>query len=95
MKRTLSYTLKYFTEAHKLMFIIFKVVKLSFAKGKGIYTTRGGQVLSTCNRTDLGVLMPCKHEKADTRLMIRIFDAAAKGHSKIKICSSDTDVVAM
>ena len=44
---------------------------------------------------DMPVLEPCTHEEADTRLMVHALDASLCGHRRIKIRSSDTDVVVL
>ena len=38
-------------------------------------------------------LAPCRHEEADTRLLIHALDAAANGHHRILIKNKDKDVV--
>lgn len=64
-------------------------------EGKEIYSTHGKGVLSSINRVDMGVLAPCTHEEADTRLMVHALDASSRGHRRIKIRSNDTDVVVL
>ena len=71
------------------------MVLLEVPEGKEIYTTYGESVLSATKRTDLGVLAPCTHEEADTRLMVHALDATSRGHRRIRIRSNDTDVVVL
>ena len=71
------------------------MVLLEIPEGKEIYTTYGESVLSATKRTDLGVLVPCTHEEADTRLMVHALDATSRGHRRIRIRSNDTDVVVL
>lgn len=71
-----------------------KVVLLEVPEGKEIYTTHGESVLSATKRTDLGVLAPCTHEEADTRLMVHALDAS-RGHQRVRIRRNDTDVVVL
>lgn len=70
-----------------------KVVLLEVPEGKEIYTTHGESVLSATKRTDLGVLAPCTHEEADTRLVHDL--DASRGHRRVRIRSNDTDVVVL
>ena len=59
-----------------------------------LFTTKADQVLS--NRpTDISALSPCKHEEADTRLMLHLKHASDQGHSKAYIRTVDTDVVVL
>ncbi|CAB3979534.1 Hypothetical predicted protein [Paramuricea clavata] len=71
------------------------VVSLAVPEGKEIYSTHGENVLCSSNRTDLGVLAPCNHEEADTRLIVHANDASSCGYRRIKIRSNDTDVVVL
>lgn len=68
---------------------------MSVPEGKETYSTHGKGVLSSSNRVDMGVLAPCTHEEADTRLMVHALDASSRGHRWIKIRSNDTDVVVL
>ena len=38
-------------------------------------------------------LQPCNHEEADTRIFVHVLDAIKQGHSKIMICTLETDVL--
>ena len=58
-----------------------------------IYTTDGGNVLTTEANALLTNLSPCLHEEADTRLLLHAADAVKKGHRKLCVCTVDTDVV--
>lgn len=40
-------------------------------------------------------LSPCRHEEADTRLLLQVADMANKGHNIIFIRTVDTDVVVL
>ena len=71
------------------------MVSLDVREGKEIYTTYGEGVLSTTKRMDLGVLAPCTHEEADTRLMVHALDATSRGHRQLRIRINDTDVVVL
>ena len=71
------------------------MVLLEVPESKEIYTTYGESVLSATKRADLGVLAPCTHEEADTRLMVHALDATSRGHRRIRIRSNDTDVVVL
>lgn len=71
------------------------MVKLAVPGEKEIYSTHGESVLSSSLRADMGVLEPCNHEEADTRLMVHALDASMSGHRRVKIRSNDTDVVVL
>ena len=73
---------------------IFKSIVLNVVLLE-VYTTYGESVLSATKRTDLGVLAPCAHEEADTRLMVHALGATSRGHRRIRIRSNDTDVVVL
>ena len=40
-------------------------------------------------------LASCKHEEADTRIILHLEDAVREKHNKISICTVDTDVVVL
>ena len=40
-------------------------------------------------------LAPCTHEEADTRMLFHVQDAMKQGHTKMAICTVDTDVVVL
>ena len=44
---------------------------------------------------DLGVLSPCSHEEADTRIMLHVAAAANDGHRRVIIRTGDSDVVVL
>ena len=61
--------------------------------------TEHEQVISTkgdlCNgqRDDISSLAPCKHEEADTRLLLHAADVGKCGLNKIMLRTADTDVL--
>ena len=62
----------------------------------------GKQIVSTCPENvcssgdiPLGNLAPCKHEEADTRLLLRAAGCVKRGQFIIIIWTSDTDVVVL
>ena len=42
---------------------------------------------------ELSAFYPCKHEEADTRMMLHLQHAAANGHERAYLRTVDTDVV--
>ena len=71
------------------------MVSLKILEGKSIYSTYGGGILSSTERTEMRLLLPCKHEEEDTRLMVHVLDAASSGHRRNRIRNNDTDVVVL
>jgi len=59
---------------------------------KIIVTTHKQNVLSS-SPINSSNLEPCNHEEADSRIFVHVLDAIKQGHSKIMICTVDTDVV--
>ena len=51
--------------------------------------------LSSTNRTDMTILAPCTHEKADTRLLLHVLVSSLLGHRRVVIRTNDTDVVVL
>ena len=48
--------------------------KYSYPEGKSIYSTYGDGILSSTEKTEMRLLVPCTHEEADTRLMVHVLD---------------------
>ena len=69
------------------------MVSLKILEGKSIYSTYGEGILSSTERTEMRLLLPCKHEEEDTRLMVHVLDAASSGHRRNR--NNDTDVVVL
>ena len=61
---------------------------------KHLITTQGYGVLSS-NQEDVSTLVPCTHEKADTRILLYLKDAVRHGYSNASIRTVDTDVVVL
>ena len=70
------------------------VTQIPLPEGKQIYVTDGEHVLSNPRREESAILDPCQQEEADTRMLLHVAHAANEGHSKVLICTVDTDVVA-
>ena len=49
--------------------------RCSYPEGKSIYSTYGDGILSSVERTEMRLLVPCTHEEADTRLTVHVLDA--------------------
>ena len=60
-----------------------------------MFATHGENVLTSEDRADTSALLPCKHEEADSWMMIHALDASLHGHQQIKIRRNDTDVVVL
>ncbi|CAC5423003.1 unnamed protein product [Mytilus coruscus] len=60
---------------------------------KKVICTVGENVISNQAHIDKSKLQPCKHEEADTRVMIHVADAVRDGFKKISIKTVDTDVI--
>ena len=71
------------------------MVSLKILEGKSIYSTYGEGILSSTERTEMRLLLPCKHEEEVTRLMVHVLDAASSGHRRNRIRNNDTDVVVL
>ena len=84
MQTRLSYSDKFLSE---------HVISQPIPEGKEIYATFDEKVLCSTGRTQLSILEPCKHEEADTRLMVHVKDASLCGLQGIMIRTNDTDDV--
>ena len=60
-----------------------------------LVVTYGEQVLSVPPQEDIGLLAPCNHEEADTRMMLHVAHAAQHGHHQIQVRTVDSDVVVL
>ena len=60
---------------------------------KILVTTRADSAVSNVIGFNNTHLSPCTHEKADYRIILHISDTTRCGCSKIKVVTSDTDVV--
>ena len=66
-----------------------KLTSYTYPPGRQLFITCREKVLSNG-----AISMPdCTHEEADTRLLVHVKHALTEGMNKIKILSSDTDVV--
>ena len=61
---------------------------------KTFITTHQSNVLCI-NRQDIVGLAPCKHEEADTRIILHLEDAVKEIHNRVLIWTVDTDVVVL
>ena len=50
--------------------------RCSYPEGRSIYSSYGDGILSSVERTEMRLLVPCTHEEVDTRLMVHVLDAA-------------------
>ncbi|KAK3742384.1 hypothetical protein QZH41_002604 [Actinostola sp. cb2023] len=62
---------------------------------KQVISTYGEQVLCSIPRESISSLAPCKHEEADTRMLLHAADAVQSGHNKILLRTVDTDVLVL
>lgn len=58
-----------------------------------VISTKGEAVVCNGRRENTVDLSPCKHEEADTRLLLHATDAAKCGFTKVMLRTVDTDVV--
>lgn len=61
---------------------------------KQVVATHGPIVLCT-QPQDTIKLAPCKHEEADTSMLLHTADAVSHGFERITLCTVDTDVVVL
>ena len=76
-------------------FLSHEVTRQSTTVGKVIYATDGRDILSSHPESVGTTMMPCTHEKADTRLLLHIADAVNRGSRKVCVCTVDTDVIVL
>ncbi len=62
---------------------------------KVIVTTSDTSVICSDPELDTSGIAPCSHEEADSRIMVHLADCVSRGHSKITIRTTDTDVVVL
>ena len=72
-----------------------QAVTLPTEERKELYSTCGGRVLTSANRSDSGPLEPCNHKEADTPLLVDVLNACSFGHRWILIKTNDADVVVL
>ena len=58
-----------------------------------VISTKGDSVVCNGQRDDISSLAPCKHEEANTRLLINAADAGKCGFKKIMLWTADTDIL--
>lgn len=58
-----------------------------------VISTKGDSVVCNGQRDDISSLAPCKHEEADTRLLLHAADAGKCGFTKVMLRTVDTDVL--
>ena len=73
------------------MFLFLATRAAGINTTKHILTTHHVDVLGT-NQQDVSSLARCTHAKADTHKLLHLEDAVHQGHSKVSICTVDTDV---
>ena len=73
-------------------FLADQLVSVEAEHGQ-IISTKGDSVVCSGQRDDTSSLAPCKHEKADTRLLLNAADAGKCGFNKIMLRTVDTDVL--
>ena len=74
-------------------FLATKFVHYQTADEKEIYCTFEDEVLGSSNSVVSSVVNPCSHEEADTMIFVHVNEIAQRGHSKVMVCTVDTDVV--
>ena len=73
-------------------FLADQLVSVEAEHGQ-VISTKGDSVVFNGQRYDISSLAPCKHEEADTRLLLHAADAGKCGFNKIMLRTVDTDVL--
>lgn len=73
-------------------FLADQLVSVEAEHGQ-VISTKGDSVVCNGQRDDISSLAPCKHEEADTRLLLHAADAGKCGFTKIMLRTVDTDVL--
>ena len=80
----------------KLFSFLSKTLIQSFEEdNKELVATDGEQVPCAPSQHETNLLAPCNHEEADSRMMLRVAQAARHGHQRILVYTVDTDVVVL
>ena len=74
-------------------FLSHQAIKIPVVDGKSVYATDGTNVLCSLAHNDLGNVVPCSQEEADTRIFLHASDAVSKGYRKVSVRTVDTDIV--
>ena len=70
----------------------------TFETNEKVLVTTDGESAIVCSQTnimDLESLQDCKHEEADTRILLHVANCAQQGYKRIAIQTIDTDVVVL
>ena len=84
-----------FLKKRKNKIALFALLSESLSKAnfdKCLVTTKGEIVLSNQD-IDAGLLQPCNHEEADTRILLHLAHASMHGHNKAYVRTVDSDIV--
>ena len=76
-------------------FLAQHVTCLAVDEGKVLYATSAQNVLSSTCQAELSNLTPCSQEEADTRLILHVADAVAKGKRRVSVRTVDMDVLVL
>ena len=78
------------TNKSELFDYLSQVVKnQNFLEDTSVFITKGQEVISKNNNYEMEA---CKHEEADTRIMVHIVHAIQQGAKKIMVRTVDTDI---
>lgn len=73
-------------------FLAIETTKEFSNQNQLLICTVGDECISN-KKTDLGMVSPCDHEEADSRIFVHLDDAISHGHKKILIRTVDSDVL--
>ena len=76
------------------LFMYLSQLVIGIESDKQVIATYGEKVLCAQECDTVG-LQPCRHEEADTRMMLHLIDATKKGCNSALLRTVDTDVVAL
>ena len=67
----------------------------TLSQGKQLFTTILGDCASSSTVADVGALIPCTHQEANTRIFLHVTEAASAGHRRVIVRTTDSDVVVL
>ena len=78
----------------ELFSLLAERIAMECVAGKQIINTFSNNVLSP-QREDTSTIEPCNHEEEDTRIILHLLDAAQRGHTRLTVRTTDTDLVVL
>ena len=68
---------------------------ITLPQSKHFFTTILGDCTSSLPGADVGAVIPCTQEGADTRLFLHVAATTTAGHRRVMVRTSDSDVVVL